>query len=136
MPIIDERPFFFHNMPKKLLGRLSHGFSPSLFCFLTVDMRLMSFFYLKSFSNSAQKIAILIFCYLLANNQSKCSIIYKKITIWAGDDEWIIMSGLTQMIGIIFTLTRSFLIMRVKRVGKRLRKCCYETWNTWHITHF
>ena len=43
------------------------------------------------------------------------------------------MSGLTQMIGIIFTLTRSFLIMRVKGVGKRLRKCVvvkHETHDT------
>ena len=34
-----------------------------------------------------QKIPNLFFCYLIANNQLKCGIIYKEIAIRAGDDE-------------------------------------------------
>ena len=37
-----------------------------------------------------QKITILILVYLMANSQLKCSIIYKKIAMGAGDDERII----------------------------------------------
>ena len=40
------------------------------------------------FFQKTGEIAILIFCYLIANNQLKCGIIYKKIAMRVGDNEW------------------------------------------------
>ena len=49
------------------------------------------------------------FCYLMANNQLKWGIIYEKIVLQAGNDEQVIMNGLTYitvlpMLFIIFLL--------------------------------
>ena len=53
-----------------------------MFSFKRRRNKFTAFFFQK-----IRKITILIFCYLIANNQSKCGIIYKKIALRAGDDE-------------------------------------------------
>ena len=54
-------------------------------------------FSFKCFLSNVEEINLLLslfkkldFCYLMANNQLKCSIIYEKIAMRAGEDEWII----------------------------------------------
>ena len=57
---------------------------------------------------SKKNLTVLIFYYLMANNQMKCSIIYKKIAMRIVDDEQIMINGLALMMWII-----SFHFMKV-----------------------
>ena len=45
------------------------------------------------FFQKIRKLTVLIFCYLTANNQLKCGIIYKNFLMPLDDDEQIIMNG-------------------------------------------